>query len=67
VSKDSDQTETALRKFKLGPLGSLNQVTTTKTTTNSSIMSHWIKRDQSPSLRCACHVTEEGITSTLTA
>jgi glutamate synthase domain-containing protein 2 len=27
VSKDSDQTETAPRKFKLGPLGSLNQVT----------------------------------------
>ena len=27
MSKDSDQTETALRKFKLGPLGSLNQVT----------------------------------------
>jgi hypothetical protein len=26
VSKDSDQTETAPRKFKLGPLGSLNQV-----------------------------------------
>ena len=25
--KDSDQTETAPRKFKLGPLGSLNQVT----------------------------------------
>jgi hypothetical protein len=27
VSKDSDQTETAPRTFKLGPLGSLNQVT----------------------------------------
>ena len=27
MSKDSDQTEAALRKFKLGPLGSLNQVT----------------------------------------
>jgi hypothetical protein len=27
VSKDSDQTETAPSKFKLGPLGSLNQVT----------------------------------------
>jgi hypothetical protein len=27
VSKNSDQTETAPRKFKLGPLGSLNQVT----------------------------------------
>ena len=27
VSKDSDQTETTPRKFKLGPLGSLNQVT----------------------------------------
>jgi hypothetical protein len=27
VSKDSDQTETAPRKFKLGPLGTLNQVT----------------------------------------
>src|SRR5215813_10875331 len=27
VSKDSDQTETAPRKFELGPLGSLNQVT----------------------------------------
>src|SRR5262249_11224015 len=27
VSKDSDQTEAAPRKFKLGPLGSLNQVT----------------------------------------
>jgi hypothetical protein len=27
VSKDSDQTETVPRKFKLGPLGSLNQVT----------------------------------------
>jgi len=27
ASKDSDQTETAPRKFKLGPLGSLNQVT----------------------------------------
>ena len=27
MSKDSDQTETAPRKFKLGPLGSLNQVT----------------------------------------
>jgi hypothetical protein len=27
VSKDSDQTETAPRQFKLGPLGSLNQVT----------------------------------------
>jgi len=27
VSKDSDQTQTAPRKFKLGPLGSLNQVT----------------------------------------
>src|SRR5437016_14176192 len=27
VSKDSDQTETAPRKFKLGPLGNLNQVT----------------------------------------
>jgi hypothetical protein len=27
VSTDSDQTETAPRKFKLGPLGSLNQVT----------------------------------------
>jgi len=26
VSKDSDQTETAPRKFKLGPLGNLNQV-----------------------------------------
>jgi hypothetical protein len=26
VSKDSDQTQTAPRKFKLGPLGSLNQV-----------------------------------------
>jgi hypothetical protein len=31
VSKDSDQTETAPRKFKLGPLGSLNQVTKAKT------------------------------------
>ena len=27
MSKDSDQTETAPRKFKLGPLGTLNQVT----------------------------------------
>jgi hypothetical protein len=27
VSKDSDQTETAPRKFKLGPLANLNQVT----------------------------------------
>jgi hypothetical protein len=27
VSKDFDQTEAAPRKFKLGPLGSLNQVT----------------------------------------
>jgi len=27
VSTDSDQTETAPRKFKLGPLGNLNQVT----------------------------------------
>jgi hypothetical protein len=27
VSKDSDQTEAAPRKFKLGPLGNLNQVT----------------------------------------
>jgi hypothetical protein len=27
VSKDSHQTETAPRKFKLGPLGNLNQVT----------------------------------------
>jgi hypothetical protein len=27
VSKESDQTEAATRKFKLGPLGSLNQVT----------------------------------------
>jgi len=27
VSKDSDQTETAPRKFKLGPLGNLNRVT----------------------------------------
>jgi hypothetical protein len=27
VSKDSDQTEIAPRKFTLGPLGSLNQVT----------------------------------------
>jgi hypothetical protein len=27
VSKDSDQTQTAPRKFKLGPLGNLNQVT----------------------------------------
>jgi hypothetical protein len=27
VSTDSDQTETGPRKFKLGPLGSLNQVT----------------------------------------
>jgi hypothetical protein len=27
VSKDSGQTETAPRKFKLGPLGTLNQVT----------------------------------------
>ena len=27
VSTDSDQTEAALRKFTLGPLGSLNQVT----------------------------------------
>jgi glutamate synthase domain-containing protein 2 len=27
VSTDSDQTETAPRQFKLGPLGSLNQVT----------------------------------------
>jgi hypothetical protein len=27
VSKDSDETETAPRKFKLGPLGNLNQVT----------------------------------------
>jgi len=26
VSKDSDQTETAHRKFKLGPLANLNQV-----------------------------------------
>jgi hypothetical protein len=26
VSKDSDQTETAPRKFTLGPLGNLNQV-----------------------------------------
>jgi hypothetical protein len=26
VSKDSDQTETAPRKFKLGPLGNLSQV-----------------------------------------
>jgi glutamate synthase domain-containing protein 2 len=26
VSKDYDQTQTAPRKFKLGPLGSLNQV-----------------------------------------
>src|SRR6476661_8839948 len=26
VSKDSDQTETAPREFKLGPLGNLNQV-----------------------------------------
>jgi hypothetical protein len=27
LSKNSDQTQTAPRKFKLGPLGSLNQVT----------------------------------------
>ena len=27
MRKDSNQTETAPRKFKLGPLGSLNQVT----------------------------------------
>jgi hypothetical protein len=27
VSKDSNQPEAAPRKFKLGPLGSLNQVT----------------------------------------
>jgi hypothetical protein len=27
VSKDSDQTQTAPRKFKLGPLANLNQVT----------------------------------------
>jgi hypothetical protein len=27
VSKDSDQTEAAPRKFKLGPPGNLNQVT----------------------------------------
>jgi hypothetical protein len=27
VSKDSDQIEAAPRKFKLGPLGNLNQVT----------------------------------------
>ena len=27
MSKDSDQTDTAPRKFKLGPLGNLNQVT----------------------------------------
>ena len=27
MSTDSDQTDTALRRFKLGPLGSLNQVT----------------------------------------
>jgi hypothetical protein len=27
VSKDSDQIQTAPRKFKLGPLGNLNQVT----------------------------------------
>jgi hypothetical protein len=27
VSKDSDQIQAAPRKFKLGPLGSLNQVT----------------------------------------
>jgi hypothetical protein len=27
VRKDSDQTQTAPRKFKLGPLGNLNQVT----------------------------------------
>jgi hypothetical protein len=27
VSKDSDQTEAAPRKFTLGPLGNLNQVT----------------------------------------
>ena len=27
MSKHSDQTETAPRKFRLGPLGSLNQVT----------------------------------------
>jgi glutamate synthase domain-containing protein 2 len=27
VSKDSDQAQTAPRKFKLGPLGNLNQVT----------------------------------------
>jgi hypothetical protein len=27
VSKDADQTQPAPRKFKLGPLGSLNQVT----------------------------------------
>jgi hypothetical protein len=27
VSKDSDQIQTVPRKFKLGPLGSLNQVT----------------------------------------
>jgi hypothetical protein len=27
VSKDFDQTQTAPRKFKLGPLGNLNQVT----------------------------------------
>ena len=26
MSKDSDQTETVPRKFKLGPLGNLNQV-----------------------------------------
>ena len=27
MSKDSDQTDTAPRRFKLGPLGNLNQVT----------------------------------------
>ena len=27
MSTDSEQTQTALRKFKLGPLGNLNQVT----------------------------------------
>ena len=27
MSKDSDQTQNALRKFKLGPLANLNQVT----------------------------------------
>ena len=27
MSKDSDQIQTAPRKFKLGPLGNLNQVT----------------------------------------